>query len=126
MLLKRFSSRRLESQAAPNQRRLWGGIWSAPRSGSIVRYGPEVVTQLVKRFNDWEDSSDVLEPRLPWINTGYFTGHPQTHYVMSTTSDTRFWGTLISKQGIGFSHSPWMHHFAPQSGTVLYWIKENQ
>ena len=108
-------------------RRHWGGIWSAPRSGAIVRYAPDVVTKIVARFDHWDDSSDALENRLPWINTGYFAHHKQLYYVMSTTSDTSFWGTLITRvERGGYHHSPWMAHFQPYSGNVLYWIKENQ
>ena len=117
--------RRLEGRVETG-RRQWGGIWSAPRAGSIVRYGPEVTTHMVSRFSDWESGRHQIENRLPWINTGYFTRHQQLHYVFTTTADDGFWGTLISRAGVGFRHSPWLHGHASDSGNVLYWIRENE
>ena len=116
---------RLEGQVETGRRR-WGGIWSAPRSGSIVRHAPDVTTQMVQRFSHWEDTSKTLKNRLPWINTGYFTNAPSLSYVLKTSSDTQIWGTLITKAGKGFSHSPWIEKEARDSGNVLYWIRENQ
>ena len=115
---------RLEGQTETG-RRQWGGIWSSPRPASIVRHAPDVVTQLTSRFSRWSDSSEAPENRLPWINTGYFPIGTQMEFVLTTTADSSFWGSLITRPS-GWKHSPWMRHFATQSGNVLYWIKEEE
>ncbi|KAF0311281.1 hypothetical protein FJT64_017883 [Amphibalanus amphitrite] len=116
---------RLEGQAETG-RQQWGGIWSSPRVSSLVRYAPDVTTQLVTRFSEWTTTTHTVEDRLPWINVGFFTP-AYLEYALTTSADGSFWGTLITRTGKGFySHSPWMMVEAHDSGTVLYWVRENE
>ena len=76
------------------------------------------------RFGGWTDASNAVENRLPWINNNFFNSQPE--YVVTTSADSSFWGTLVTMETSGFRHSPWMADFARNSGNVLYWIREEE
>ena len=109
-------------------RQQWGGIWSAPRSiSSVIRHAPDVTSTLVTRFSDWVSSSRTPEDRLPWLNSGYFSVAPKLQYVLTTSDDAAFWGTLVNRDNTGWGgSSPWMGGYARLSGHVLYWIREDE
>ena len=115
---------RLEAQAQVN-RRQWGGIWLAPRHYTFT---PETDTQrdiaLVKKFNSWTYGKPSLQKTMPWINVeDYLEGMPLLTTTLKSSAD--WWGTLITDPTItNYQHSPWISGGAPQSGTILYWMRE--
>ena len=115
---------RLEGQAQVN-RRQWGGIWLAPRDYTFT---PETDTQrdiaLVVKFNSWTYKKTSLQKTMPWINVEYnFNGDPLLTSTLKASGD--WWGTLITDPAkTGWYHSPWISNGAQQSGTVLYWMRE--
>ena len=115
---------RLEGQAQSGRQQL-GGIWSAPRDYQIETesMAQDQVT-LLKRLGDWPSNTDGIENRIPWINTmGFASGNP----LLTTTHDACcWWGTLITNPPYNnHGHSPWIKSQANgDSGTVLYWIRE--
>ncbi|KAF0302202.1 hypothetical protein FJT64_025690 [Amphibalanus amphitrite] len=115
---------RLEGQAQVD-RRQWGGIWLAPRDYTFT---PETDTQrdiaLVKKFDLWTYGEPSLQKTMPWINVeDFLKGRP----LLTTTlkESNNWWGTLLTDPATtSYQHSPWISAGAPQSGTVLYWMRE--
>ncbi|XP_037068855.1 uncharacterized protein LOC119090165 [Pollicipes pollicipes] len=117
---------RLEAQAEKGRGR-WGGVWSAPASYSFThKLTNQTDVQLLKKFGKWEYGMESIQQRLPWINAGgYSSGKP----LLTTTDQWRtgtFWGTLVTRpEQRAYRHSPWVFGTVAQhSGTVLYWLRE--
>ncbi|KAF0309461.1 hypothetical protein FJT64_019411 [Amphibalanus amphitrite] len=115
---------RIEAQAETGRQR-WGGIWFAPRQYSFVdETGDQTQIRLVRKFDSWDYEDSGIEKRMPWLRAlDEFT-------VLTTTGTARGgrWGTLVLNkvQGSDYKHAPWISSGARHSGTVLYWMRENQ
>ncbi|KAF0304483.1 hypothetical protein FJT64_023658 [Amphibalanus amphitrite] len=113
---------RIEAQAQTGRRR-WGGVWFAPRSYSFLHETPgQTEVSIVRKFDKWAYKDSGIEKRMPWLNTG-----GTDHAVLTTSKNpwSGWWGTLVTvKTNSEFQHSPWIHPEAVQSGTVLYWLRE--
>ena len=115
---------RIETQAEKGRQR-WGGVWFAPRRYSFI---DETATQtdvsLVRRFDNWVYHEKGIKRRMPWINTyGY---HDMKPILTTGTTGTNFWGTMVTHASYPhYSNSPWFHPHASDSGTVLYWMRED-
>ncbi|KAF0296345.1 hypothetical protein FJT64_006265 [Amphibalanus amphitrite] len=114
---------RIETQAEKGRQR-WGGIWFAPKHYSFVdETALQTNVSLMKRFDVWVYQSEGIKRRMPWINTwGYHEFKP---VLTTATKDVNFWGTLVTHSSeVRFSPSPWHPPSARDSGTVLYWMRE--
>ena len=116
---------RIEAQAQAGRRR-WGGVWFAPRRYSFVdETGSQTDVRLVRRFDKWDYKDTGIERRMPWLRA-----EGGDHSVLTTTAKQgiHWWGTLASHRNAagGYQHSPWVHQLATQSGTVLYWMREDE
>jgi len=117
---------RIEGQAQKGRQR-WGGVWFAPRSYSFRHEKlDQTDVSLVRRFDRWDYKDTGIEKRMPWLNTGARGGG--TAGPILTTSNGpvgHWWGTIITHpRHPGYSHSPWIVTQAHHSGTVLYWMRE--
>ncbi|KAF0295229.1 hypothetical protein FJT64_000668 [Amphibalanus amphitrite] len=113
---------RIEAQAQAGRRR-WGGVWFAPRSYSFVHEtSSQTDVSIVRMFNNWAYKNRGIEKRMPWLNTG---GLQPGVLTTSASPNSNWWGTLVTYETTtSYQHSPWIHPEAPQSGTVLYWVRE--
>ena len=126
--LKRSSSG-FQYMIDANQRRSYGGIWTANGAYSFT-HGSNSQTDVTlnTKFGingsqgTWDYSDGSIEQRMPWYSdcSGYIT-----------TSDDcgggSWWGTLISTEG--WSPAPWMADNCGSDGcmqdpgTIWYWVR---
>ncbi|KAF0299256.1 hypothetical protein FJT64_027949 [Amphibalanus amphitrite] len=117
---------RIETQAEKSRQR-WGGVWFAPQNYSFVHENPDQTEVFnVKRFDKWTYKANGIKRRMPWLNM-HVRGSGNEPAVLTTgDASTNVWGTLLNDEGkTTYQHSPWIHPEAQQSGTVLYWMREN-
>ena len=114
---------RLEGQAQTG-RQQWGAIFSAQQPESLILYDAELKGDKIERFGDWKTGPKSLGPYVPYIDND-----TSVAMLLRTKSSRYMHGTIVSRQGVPyeeeFNHSPWMEPEAEDSGTVLYWIREN-
>ena len=117
---------RIETQAEKSRQR-WGGVWFAPNNYSFVHEKPDQTEVFsVKRFDKWTYKANGIKRRMPWLNM-HARGSGNEPAVLTTgDTSTNVWGTMLNDElNTGYQHSPWIHPEAQQSGTVLYWMREN-
>ncbi|KAF0303276.1 hypothetical protein FJT64_024751 [Amphibalanus amphitrite] len=115
---------RIEAQVETGRQR-WGGVWLAPRHYSFIHESPsQTDVTIVRKFDEWEYKDIGIEKRMPWLSTD------SAHDAVLTTSasvSVEWWGTLVShKTHTYYKHSPWLNGEAMNSGTMLYWMREEE
>lgn len=97
----------------------WGGIWTANQPYSFIS---QLVTNtditLNERFNssDWTyPANNGIEARMPFYQ-------PAQCYLLSTTSDGLWWGTIVSR--CGWTPAPWIEGTSGANpGIIWYWVR---
>lgn len=97
----------------------WGGIWTANQPYSFVSQSEfNMDITLDTKFNpsDWTYPIDNgIEARMPFYQ-------PSQCYLLSTTNDNWWWGTIIS--GCGWTPAPWLEGTGGQDpGIIWYWVR---
>ena len=117
---------RIETQAEKGRQR-WGGIWFAPRHYSFVdETGSQTEVRLVRRFDQWSYKDLGIERRMPWLRVH---GGDTTVLTTNGAHSAHWWGTLVTHPHATANpcqHSPWMEPEAVHSGSVLYWMREQE
>ncbi|KAF0296070.1 hypothetical protein FJT64_006456 [Amphibalanus amphitrite] len=117
---------RIETQAETGRQR-WGGVWLAPRYYSFVdETGAQTDVRLVRRFDRWTYKDLGIEQRMPWLR---IQGGDTTVLTTSDALGANWWGTLVTHKletTTNYRHSPWISPEALNSGTVLYWMREEE
>ena len=97
----------------------WGGIWTANQPYSFVSQS-ELNTDITlnERFNPTEWTYPIdngIEARMPFYQPGRC-------YVLSTTNDDWWWGTIVST--CGWTPAPWIEGTGGQDpGIIWYWVR---
>jgi hypothetical protein len=97
----------------------WGGIWTANQPYSFVSQSESNMDiTLNERFNPTEWTYPVdngIEARMPFYQPGQC-------YVLSTTNDNWWWGTIVST--CGWTPAPWIEGTGGQDpGIIWYWVR---
>ena len=126
--LKRSSSG-FQYMIDANQRRSYGGIWTANGNYSFIHNSnSQTDVTLNTKFGingsqgTWDYSDGGIEQRMPWYSdcNGYIT-------TSGDCAGGSWWGTLISAGG--WSPAPWMagncgsDGCMPDPGTIWYWVR---
>lgn len=112
-----------------NQRRSYGGIWTANAAYSFVNNtNSQTDVTINTKFGidgsvgTWNYSDGGIEQRMPWYSdcSGYIT-------TSADCGGGSWWGTLISTGG--WSPAPWIadgcgdEGCMPHPGTIWYWVR---
>jgi hypothetical protein len=97
----------------------WGGIWTANQPYSFVSQSESNTDiTLNEKFNPTEWTYPVdngIEERMPFYQPGQC-------YVLSTTNDNWWWGTIVST--CGWTPAPWIEGTGGQDpGIIWYWVR---
>ena len=97
----------------------WGGIWTANQPYSFVSQSEfNMDITLNEKFNPTEWAYPVdngIEARMPFYQPGKC-------YVLSTTNDDWWWGTIVST--CGWTPAPWIEGTGGQDpGIIWYWVR---
>ena len=97
----------------------WGGIWTANQPYSFVSQSEfNMDITLNEKFNPTEWTYPVdngIEARMPFYQPGKC-------YVLSTTNDDWWWGTIVST--CGWTPAPWIEGTGGQDpGIIWYWVR---
>ncbi|KAF0310341.1 hypothetical protein FJT64_018636 [Amphibalanus amphitrite] len=114
---------RLEAQAQTG-RRQWGGIFTTPQLESLILQGSGPGWSLVEQFGTWNFNDRSIGNEVAYIDQ-----ESSLSGMLLRTSNRDEFGTIVSAVGAPhegqFLHSPWIEGEMPDSGTVLYWVREN-
>jgi hypothetical protein len=97
----------------------WGGIWTANQPYSFVSQSEfNMDITLNEQFNPTEWTYPIdngIEARMPFYQPGQC-------YVLSTTNDNWWWGTIVST--CGWTPAPWIEGTGGQDpGIIWYWVR---
>ena len=97
----------------------WGGIWTVNQPYSFVSQSEfNMDITLNEKFNPTEWTYPIdngIEERMPFYQ-------PSECYVLSTTNDNWWWGTIIST--CGWTPAPWIEGTGGQDpGIIWYWVR---
>jgi hypothetical protein len=97
----------------------WGGIWTVNQPYSFVSQSEfNMDITLDERFNPTEWTYPIdngIEERMPFYQPGQC-------YVLSTTNDNWWWGTIVST--CGWTPAPWIESTGGQDpGIIWYWVR---
>lgn len=114
-------AKRFKYRLEANERRHWGGVWTAPMRYSFVNENNQQTdVSLVKRYNVWRYNwQDSLEKRMPWL------GARSGLLTTSTHSDYSEWGTIISEKKSN-NPAPWIYGVMTNPGLIWYWMNEGK
>ena len=116
---------RIETEAQKGRQR-WGGVWLAPRKYSFTHDSAnQTSVRMLEKFNNWHYGKRGPQRRMPWIDIQR-KGSGYAVLTTSKNSNSNWWGTLVTDERMkSYRHSPWIAKGSRHSGTILYWMRED-